>query len=103
MDAASNEEELTEAFSLVMARMLMMTSDASIRIVWVECERFEGILTVDFSKLSSMEFLLRPTEAKDAHYRIQFRHQSNASHSHVLEFIQSIDIEPLVESVLESD
>ena len=94
IDEAADSEGVGAALAVLTARATVAPFGAYERLIWVEGDRLEGLLSGDFSRAAWMEIWFRPSEAAGANYRITFRRKEGGSHRHVLEFIRSLAFEP---------
>lgn len=95
IEAASNLDELNEAVALLKARATVAPIGASDRLILLEGDRFTGLLSGDFAKSAWMELLFRPIRAPRANFLVSFRHKDAASHNDILEFVRSLDFNPI--------
>ena len=97
IDAVSDSGGLKEAVAILTARAAIAPPGAFDRLVWLESDRFVGLLSGDFSESAWMEILLRPARGAKANYLISFRGKDGGGYDHVLKFVRSLAFEPSAE------
>ncbi len=94
IDEASDHDQLKEAVAMLTARATMAPASVFDRLIWLENDRLEGLLSGDHSHSNWMELFIRPANAAETNYLIHFRRKEGGSYDHVLQFIRSLAFEP---------